>query len=180
VTYPVRVARAMGAEILMVSNAAGGMNLSHGLGDLMIITDHINLTGVNPLIGPNDEKLGPRFPDMCEPYDGALIKLAESVAGTLNIKTQKGVYVGVSGPNLETRAEYRFLRMIGADLVGMSTIPEVIVGVHAGFRVFGISCVTDLCNPDHLEPADIDKIIKVANEAEPKMAKLITEMVRNL
>lgn len=180
VTYPVRVVKALGAKILIVSNAAGGMNPLFKAGDLMAIVDHINLMGVNPLIGPNDESLGPRFPDMCDPYDLKLIKLAEKVALEEKIKLHKGVYVGVTGPNLETRGEYRFFHAIGADAVGMSTVPEVIVARHAGLRVFGISCITDVCLPDALKPADIKEIIKIANEAEPKLTKLIYKLIERI
>lgn len=177
VTYPVRVMRKLGADILIISNAAGGMNPLFSLGDLMIITDHINLMGINPLIGPNDESLGSRFPDMSEAYNRKLIKLAEEVALSEKIKVQKGVYVGVTGPNLETAAEYRFLRAMGADAVGMSTVPEVIVAVHCGFKILAMSCITDRCLPDALRPADINKIIKVANEAEPKLTKLVSKVI---
>jgi purine-nucleoside phosphorylase len=178
ITLPVRVMRAMGAEIMIVSNAAGCMDPRYDRGDLMIIEDHINMMGINPLVGPNDERLGPRFPDMSRPYDPALIALAESIALKLGIKAHKGVYVALTGPNLETRAEYRFLRMIGADAVGMSTVPEVIVAVHAGLRVLGISVMTDLCLPDALQPANIEEIIAVANAAEPKMTAIVREVIR--
>lgn len=180
VTYPVRVAKALGAKILIVSNAAGGMNPLFRAGDLMAIVDHINFMGVNPLIGPNDETLGPRFPDMCDLYDLKLIDLAEKVALEEKIRLHKGVYIAVTGPNLETRAEYRFFRTIGADAVGMSTVPEVIVARHAGLRVFGISCVTDTCLPDALKPADIKEIIKIANGAEPKLTKLIYRLIERI
>ncbi len=180
VTYPVRVLRRLGAEVLIISNAAGGMNPQYKPGDLVVIEDHINLMGLNPLIGPNEEALGPRFPDMCQPYDRRLIGLAEKIAQEERIKIYKGVYVGVTGPNLETKAEYRFLRLIGADLVGMSTVPEVIVGVHSGFRIFGISIVTDSCLPDVLKPVDISEIIRVANEAEPSLTTLVSRMIENL
>ncbi len=180
VTYPVRVMKTLGAEILIVSNAAGGMNPEYESGDLMVITDHINLMGDNPLIGPNDESLGPRFPDMIEPYDGELVKLAEKIAKQLKIKVHKGVYVGVAGPNLETKAEYRFLRNIGADAVGMSTIPEVIVGVHMGMKILGISCITDECVPETLKPLDIEKVLAVAKKNEPVLSKLVTEVIKNM
>ena len=180
VTFPVRVMRWLGAKVLIVSNAAGGMNPQFNHGDLMIIVDHINLTGLNPLIGPNDERLGPRFPDMSEPYDRELIRLIEEVARQEELKVQKGIYVGVTGPNLETAAEYRFLRMIGADVVGMSTVPEVIVAKHAGLRVLGISCITDKCLPDALEPANIEAILKVAAEAEPKLTGLILKTIEKI
>lgn len=180
VTYPVRVMKALGAQTLIVSNAAGGMNPDYKSGDLMIITDHINLMGDNPLIGSNDESLGPRFPDMIEPYGIELVKLAEAAAKQLKIRIHKGVYVGVAGPNLETRAEYRFLRNIGADAVGMSTVPEVIVGVHMGMKILGISCITDECVPETLKPLDIEKVLAVAKKSEPVLSKLVMEVIRNL
>lgn len=173
ITLPVRVMRELGAKLLVVSNACGGMNPYFRGGDIMLIEDHINLMGANPLIGVNDDRLGPRFPDMCEPYDHALMKRALEVARRENIVAHQGVFVAVSGPNLETRAEYRFLRMIGADVVGMSTVPEVIVAVHCGLKVVGFSIVTDMCLPDALEPADVPKIIATANAAEPKLTKLV-------
>ncbi len=180
VTYPVRVMKALGAQTLIVSNAAGGMNPDYKSGDLMIITDHINLMGDNPLIGPNDESLGPRFPDMIEPYSTELVNLAEAAAKQLKIRIHKGVYVGVAGPNLETRAEYRFLRNIGADAVGMSTVPEVIVGVHMGMKILGISCITDECIPETLKPLDIEKVLAVAKRSEPVLSKLVMEVIKNL
>jgi purine-nucleoside phosphorylase len=173
VTLPVRVFKAMGAELLVVSNACGGMNPYFRCGDIMVIDDHINLMGANPLIGVNDDRLGPRFPDMCEPYSRALVERALEVARRENIVCHQGVFVAVSGPNLETRAEYRFLRQIGADVVGMSTVPEVIVAAHCGLRVVGFSIITDMCLPDALEPADVPKIIATANAAEPKLRALV-------
>lgn len=173
ITLPVRVMKAMGADLLVVSNACGGMNPYYKSGDLMLIEDHINLLGDNPLIGINDDRLGPRFPDMCEPYSHELINKALEIARKNNIVAHQGVFVAVTGPNLETRAEYRFLRQIGADVVGMSTVPEVIVAVHAGMRVVGFSIVTDMCLPDALEPADVPKIIATANAAEPKLRTLV-------
>ncbi len=173
ITFPVRVARALGAELLIVSNAAGGMNPAYAAGDIVVIDDQINLMGDNPLVGPNDEQLGPRFPDMSQPYDRALIARAREVARREGFTAHQGVYVAVTGPNLETRAEYRFLRTIGADVVGMSTVPEVIVAVHAGMRVLGLSIVTDMCLPDALEPADIDKILATAAAAEPKLRAIV-------
>jgi purine-nucleoside phosphorylase len=173
IVFPVRVLKALGVEILVVSNACGGMNPNFRKGDLMLIDDHINLMGINPLIGPNDDRLGPRFPDMCRSYDPALLDLAERIARREGIRAHRGVYAAVTGPNLETRAEYRFLRGIGADAVGMSTVPEVIVGVHAGLRILGVSCVTDLCFPDALHPVNIQEIIAVAAEAEPKLSRLV-------
>ncbi|NIR46098.1 MAG: purine-nucleoside phosphorylase [Gemmatimonadetes bacterium] len=180
VTFPVRVMRALGAETLIVSNACGGMNPLWSVGDLMLIDDHINLLGDNPLIGPNPDELGPRFPDMSEPYDAELQRLAIDVAMEEKITLRRGVYVAVPGPNLETRAEYRFLRTIGADVVGMSTVPEVIVAVHGGMKVLGISIITDRCLPDALEPASVEEIIRVAGEAEPKLTRLITGVVARL
>lgn len=180
ITFPVRVMRKLGVNLLIESNAAGGMNPNFKAGDLMIITDHINLTGINPLIGPNDERLGPRFPDMCEPYDKELIELCEKVALEEGIRIHRGVYVGVAGPNLETPAEYRFLRLIGADAVGMSTVPEVIAAKHSGLKVLGISCITDECIPDRLEPVDIRKILKIAKLSEPKMTKLVKKVLEEI
>ncbi len=178
ITLPVRVMRAMGADLLVVSNACGGMNPYFREGDLMVIDDHINLMGDNPLIGINDDRLGPRFPDMCEPYDRKLAERALEIARRENIVAHQGVFVAVSGPNLETRAEYRFLRQIGADVVGMSTVPEVIVAVHCGLRVVGFSIVTDMCLPDALEPADVPQIIAIANAAEPKLRTLVRGVLR--
>lgn len=177
VTFPVRVLKKLGIGTLLVSNAAGGMNRFFRSGDLMIIDDHINMTGMNPLIGPNDESLGPRFPDMSDPYDRGLIGKAERIALEEGIRAHRGVYVAVTGPNLETAAEYRMFITLGADAVGMSTVPEVIVAKHAGLRVFGVSVITDMCIPDCLKPADIRDIIKTAAEAEPKLTKLIVRLV---
>ncbi|WP_165066539.1 purine-nucleoside phosphorylase [Paludisphaera rhizosphaerae] len=173
VTFPIRVMKELGCELLIVSNACGGLNPQYRKGDLMVIEDHINLLGANPLIGPNDDRLGPRFPDLIEPYDSELQDLALRVALEANIVAQRGVYVAVTGPNLETRAEYRFLRAIGADVVGMSTIPEILVAVHAGIKVLGFSIITDMCLPDALEPVDIDKILAVANAAEAKLRTIV-------
>jgi len=173
ITFPVRVMKAVGADLLIVSNASGGMNPHYRCGDLVVIEDHINLMGDNPLIGVNDDRLGPRFPDMCEPYDLALVDRVLEIARRANIIAHKGVFVAVAGPNLETRAEYRFLRAIGADIVGMSTVPEVITAVHAGLRVLGLSIVTDMCLPDALMPANIDHIITTANDAQPRLTSLI-------
>jgi purine-nucleoside phosphorylase len=183
VTFPVRVMSkhfGLGVETLLISNAAGGMNPEFRRGDLMIITDHINLQGTNPLIGPNDDELGPRFPDMSEPYSRELIALAKNVAVDAKIDVKNGVFVAVQGPNLETRAEYRFLRYIGADAVGMSTVPEDIVAVHMGMRVLGISIITDECFPDTLKPVSVAEIIKIANKAEPKLTKIMKELVKRL
>jgi purine-nucleoside phosphorylase len=173
ITFPVRVFRALGAQTLIVSNACGGMNPFYRAGDIVVVDDHINLMADNPLIGINDDRLGPRFPDMCAPYDPVLAERALQIARRENVAAHRGVYVAVTGPNLETRAEYRFLRAIGADVVGMSTVPEVIVAVHAGMRVLGLSIVTDLCLPDALKPANIEEIIATANEAEPKLQKIV-------
>jgi len=177
ITFPVRVMRALGARALVVSNACGGLNPSYGKGDLMLIDDHINLMGQNPLIGPNDDTLGPRFPDMCHPYDPQFLALAEKIAAEEKIPARRGVYVALTGPCLETRAEYKFLRVIGADVVGMSTVPEVIAGVHGGFRILGVSIVTDICIPETLEPVNIQDIIRTANEAEPRMTRLLRRFV---
>ena len=173
ITLPVRVMKEMGADLLIVSNACGGLNPYFKLGDIMLIEDQINLMGDNPLIGINDDRLGPRFPDMCEPYCHQLIEKAMRLARQKDIVAHQGVFVAVSGPNLETRAEYRFLRTIGADVVGMSTVPEVIVAAHCDMRVVGFSIITDMCLPDALQPADIDEIIRTANEAEPKLTELV-------
>jgi len=173
ITFPVRVMKALGAELLIVSNACGGMNPQFAQGDIVVIEDHINLMGDNPLLGINDDSLGPRFPDMCAPYDPRLIETALEIARRENFAAHKGVYVAVTGPNLETRAEYRFLRAIGADVVGMSTVPEVIVAVHAGMRVLGLSIITDRCLPDALKPADIDEILGTAARAEPNLRKIV-------
>ncbi|MBI1902547.1 MAG: purine-nucleoside phosphorylase [Planctomycetia bacterium] len=172
-TFPVRVMRALGADLLVVSNACGGMNPQFSAGDIMVIDDHINLMGGNPLIGVNDDALGPRFPDMSRPYDTVLIDRALAIARRHDIVAHKGVYAAVTGPNLETRAEYRFLRIIGADVVGMSTVPEVLVAVHGGMRVLGLSVVTDVCLPDALLPANIDHILTIAASAEPKVRLIV-------
>jgi purine-nucleoside phosphorylase len=180
ITFPVRVVKALGAKTLIVSNAAGGLNPQFQAGDMMLITDHINLMGDNPLIGPNDDELGPRYPDMSEPYSRRLIELAEQIALEESMKVQKGVYVAVAGPNLETAAEYRFLRYIGADAVGMSTIPEVLVAIHAGLKVFGVSAITDECLPDALKPADIEEILRVAADIEPRLTKLVCNLIAKM
>jgi purine-nucleoside phosphorylase len=180
VTFPVRVMKFLGVRTLLISNAAGGMNPQFGRGSIMVITDHINLLGGNPLIGANDDLLGPRFPDMSEPYDRALIRLAEEVALLEKIRLERGVFVAVPGPNLETRAEYRFLRMIGADAVGMSTVPENIVANHMGLRVLGFSIITDECYPDALQKADVAEIIAVARATEPKLTTIMTGVVTRL
>ena len=180
ITFPVRVMKALGCKTLLVSNACGGMNPQWSKGDIMLIDDHINLLGDNPLIGPNDERLGLRFPDMSHPYDAGLIKLAQQIAMEEKITVQKGVFVAVSGPCLETRAEYRFLRGIGADCVGMSTVPEVIVAVHAGLKTLGFSIITDQCLPDALEPVKLEDVIAVANVAEKKLRVLVRRVVERI
>jgi len=180
ITFPVRVMRGLGAKSLIVSNACGGMHPLWSAGDLVLLADHINLLGDNPLIGRNDDSLGPRFPDMSAPYDPELRGLARAVARDSKLTLREGVYVAVPGPNLETPAEYRFLRVIGADVVGMSTVPEVIVAVHAGMKVLGISIITDECLPDALEPADIDKIIATAQRAEPNLTTLVTGVLQRM
>ncbi|MFM7594425.1 MAG: purine-nucleoside phosphorylase [Isosphaeraceae bacterium] len=180
ITFPVRVLKELGCTHLFVSNACGGLNPIYRKGDIMIIDDHINLLGVNPLIGPNDDRLGPRFPDLSEPYTHSLQKLAAECAMAQGIAIQRGVYAAMTGPNLETRAEYRFLRTIGADVIGMSTIPEVLVAVHQGMKVLGFSIVTDMCFPDSLEPVSIEEIIAVANTAEAKLSKLVKEILTKL
>jgi purine-nucleoside phosphorylase len=180
VTFPVRVLQALGARTLVVSNACGGMNPLWAAGDLMLIADHINMLGDNPLVGENDDRLGPRFPDMSAPYDAALRALARAVAVEQRLTLREGVYVAVAGPNLETRAEYRMLRALGADVVGMSTVPEVIVAVHGGMRVLGVSIVTDQCLPDALEPASLEKILAVAGDAEPKLTALVRGVLERL
>lgn len=180
ITFPVRVLAALGVEILLISNAAGGMNPHYRRGDLMLLTDHINLQGLNPLVGMNVDAWGPRFPDMSEPYDVDLREQAEALALKLGIKLQQGVYVAVTGPNLETKAEYRFLRAIGADVVGMSTVPEVIVARHMGLRVLAMSVVTDECFPDALEPVTLEEVLAAAGEAEPKLTAIMAALVEEI
>ena len=180
IALAVRVLFKLGARVLVVSNACGGMNEEWRAGDLMLIEDHINMLGDNPLIGPNLDELGPRFPDMSQPYDPDIRTLAKTVAGELGIDLRAGVFVAVTGPNLETRAEYRMLRWMGADVVGMSTVPEVIVARHMGMRVMGMSIITDECFPDTLEEADITKIIATANAAEPKLTALVKGVLGRL
>ncbi|HNQ34692.1 MAG TPA: purine-nucleoside phosphorylase [bacterium] len=180
IAFPIRALKAFGVNVLLESNAAGGLNPAYQVGDLVLITDHINLQGFNPLVGPNDENIGPRFPDMSEPYDRLLLDLARQTALREGIQLREGVYVGVLGPNLETRAEYRFLRMIGADLVGMSTVPEVIAAVHAGMRVFGVSVVTDRCLPDALKPVTFDEILAAAGKAEPSLTRLFLKLIESI
>jgi purine-nucleoside phosphorylase len=180
ITHPVRVMKELGATTLVVSNACGGMNPQWKVGDLMVMDDHLNLIGDNPLRGVNDSDLGPRFPDMSEPYDRKLIALAEEVALEERIALRRGVYAAVAGPNLETRAEYRMLRAMGADVVGMSTVPEAIVAAHQGTRVLGFSIITDACLPDALKPASVEEIIKIAGEAEPKLNRVVKGVLKRL
>jgi len=180
ITLPVRIMGKMGIKTLLISNAAGGLNPQFRKGDLMLIDDHINLLGNNPLIGPNLDVFGPRFPDMSEPYSKRLIALAQDVALENRIQVQKGSFIAVAGPNLETRAEYRFLRTAGADAVGMSTVPEDIVAVHMGLEVLGISVITDECFPEALKPVNVEEIIATANKAEPKLTTIMKEVVARL
>ena len=180
VTFPVRVMRALGAKALMVTNVSGGMHPLWAPGDLGLLADHINLLGDNPLIGRNDDRLGPRFPDMSDPYDAAYRAIARGLAVEQGVMLREGVYVAVTGPCLETRAEYRMLRGMGADLVGMSTVPEVIVAVHQGMRVVGMSIITDQCLPDALVPATLEHILAVAGKAEPHLTRLVTALVPRL
>lgn len=176
VTFPVRVMKLLGIRRLFISNVSGSMNPKIKKGDLMIITDHINLQGSNPLIGPNLDELGPRWPDMSEPYSNSLVELADKISSQEGIELHKGVYVAVNGPNLETRAEYRFLRIIGADVVGMSTVPEVIVARHMNLDVFAVSLITDECDPDKLSPVDISEILEIAAISEPKLTQIMMAM----
>ncbi|MCC5940856.1 MAG: purine-nucleoside phosphorylase [Balneolaceae bacterium] len=180
IAFPVRVLKANGADTLFVSNACGGMNPNYKRGDIMLICDHINMLGDNPLIGPNDDELGPRFPDMSDPYTERLREIAQTVALEEAIAMHQGVYVALSGPMLETKSEYRFLRLIGADVVGMSTVPEVISAVHMGMDVLGISVITDECFPDALEPVNMEDILNAAAMAEPKMTKVIIRVLEKL
>lgn len=178
ITLPVRVMHALGAHSLIMSNAVGGMNPKHGPGDVGVIIDHINLMGDNPLIGPNDERLGPRFPDMSQPYDRDYIAVADQVALEAGFALRHFVYAAVAGPNLETAAEYRFLRLIGADTVGMSSVPENLVAVHAGMKVLGISVITDACFPDNLHPARVEDILATAAAAQPRLESLVKGFLR--
>lgn len=180
VTFPIRVLARLGVETLVVSNVSGGMNPLWSVGELVLIDDHINLLGDSPLIGPNADDFGPRFPDMSEPYDQALQKKTMEAALDLDLRLNRGVYVAVPGPQLETRAEYRMLRAMGADIVGMSTVPEVIVARHMSLRVLGLSIITDACLPDALEVADVSKIIAAAGLAEPNLTRLIERVVSQL
>lgn len=180
ITFPVRVMGKMGIKTLLISNACGGMNPQYQKGDLMIMDDHINLLGGNPLIGQNLDEYGPRFPDMSEPYSKWLITMAEKIALENKIKIQKGVFVAVTGPSLETKAEYRFLRAAGADVVGMSTVPEDTVAVQMGMEVLGISVITDECFPDALKPVSISEVIEAANKAQPKLTLIMKEVIKRL
>ena len=180
VTFPVRVLQALGANVLIVSNACGVVRSDWKPGDLMLIADHINLLGDNPLIGPNDGRLGPRFPDLSEPYDEKLRASAKSIAGSLGITLRDGVYVAVAGPSLETRGEYRMIRELGGDVVGMSTVPEVIVAVHGGMRVLGISIITDEAVPETLTATTLERIVAAANAAEPSLTALVKGVVATL
>ncbi len=180
VTFPVRVMKALGAELLLVTNAAGGLNPLMELADVVVLEDHINLMPDNPLRGVNDDRLGPRWPDLCEPYDRSLIQQAREAGLELGIPVQKGVIVAVSGPNLETRAEYRMLKLLGADVVSMSTVPEVLVAIHSGMKVLGFSIVTDLCLPDALEPVEISKILANAATGGERLARLIPKILAAL
>lgn len=180
VTFPVRLLRALGAHTLVVTNASGGMNPRYRPADVCVVTDHINLMGDNPLIGPNEDSLGPRFPDMSEPYDRGLIRLAKEIALEEKIPLEEGILAAVAGPNLETRAEYRYLRWAGADLVSMSLVPEAIVAAHAGLRLAAFAVVTDLCLPDALEAVDIPAILANAAKAEPRLTRLVTRLVERM
>jgi purine-nucleoside phosphorylase len=180
VVFPVRVMALLGARTLVVSNACGGMNPLWAPGDLMLIADHINLLGENPLVGPNLDEIGPRFPDMSAAYDPELQRIAAEVALERRIPLRRGVYVAVPGPNLETAAEYRMLRALGADVVGMSTVPEVIAAVHAGLRVLGLSIITDQCLPDALRPTSLQEILATARGAEPRLAEVVRGVLKEL
>ena len=180
VTFPIRVMAALGADALLVSSACGGMDPLWPAGQLVVLDDHINLLGDNPLVGPNADALGPRFPDMSEPYDRGLQQIALDAALAQGIPLARAVYVAVTGPCLETRAEYRMLRALGADVVGMSTVPEVIVARHMGMRVCGLSIVTDVCLPDALEEVDVPTIIRVAMEAEPGLTAVARAVIASL
>jgi purine-nucleoside phosphorylase len=180
ITFPVRVMKMLGIKTLFVSNASGSLNPDFKKGDLMIIEDHINLQPHNPLIGRNEEELGPRFPDMSQAYRRDLISKALNIAADNNITCHKGVYVAVTGPNLETKAEYKYLRIIGGDAVGMSTVPEVIVANHMGLPVFAISVLTDEGFPEVLQPVSVEEILAVAHEAEPKMTLILRNLIAGL
>lgn len=180
ITFPIRVLKELGIKTLIISNACGSMNPNIRASEIVLIEDHINLLGDNPLIGINDDSFGPRFTDMSEPYSKRLIEIALKVAKRNNIKLHKGVYVAMTGPSLETRAEYRFLRLIGADVVGMSTVPENIVARQMGIEVLGFSVVTDECYPDTLEPVNIELVLATARKAEPDLSLLVREVVKEL
>ena len=180
IVFPLRVMKLLGVQKIFLSNAAGGINLDFKKGDLVMIEDHINLLYGNPLTGKNFDELGPRFPDMSEPYDPALVSLLKKKAGELNIELKKGVYVAVHGPNLETKAEYRYLKIIGADMVGMSTVPEVIAANHMGIPCIAISVITDECDPDNLKPVKLEQIIAVANKSDEKLSRLFLETIKSL
>lgn len=180
ITFPVRVMKALGVKVLIISAAVGSVNIDCPCGMVVLIKDHINLLGNNSLIGPNDDSLGPRFPDMYEAYDKRLIELAKQVAEKNNIKTHEAIYAAMTGPTLETPAEYRFIRIIGADVVGMSTVPEVIVGIHSGLRILALAVVTDLATPETIKPVDINEIVRIANEAEPHLSTIIKGVIRQL
>ncbi len=180
IVFPVRVAKALGVQTLLVSNACGGLNPNFERGDIMLINDHINFLGDNPLMGPNDPELGPRFPDMSMPYTERLIATAEQAALDLGIKMHQGVYLAVSGPMLETKAEYRYMRQLGADVVGMSTVPEVIAAVHMSMEVLGISVITDECFPDSLKPVSLDDVLEAAAMAEPQLTRVVVEVLKRL
>jgi purine-nucleoside phosphorylase len=179
ITLPVRVMRAMGCDSLVMSNAVGGMNQHWEPGEIVAVTDHINLMGDNPLIGPNDDELGPRFPDMSQPYDRRYVDRIMEIALEIGAPVHKGIYVAVAGPNLETAAEYRMLRGMGADIVGMSLVPENLVAIHAGMRVLALSVITDRCLPDALQPANVEEIIAVANAAEPTLRQLVVKFLES-
>lgn len=180
ITFPIRVMKVLGAETLLLSNAAGGINLSFKKGDLVIIHDHIHLQSGNPLTGKNLDALGGRFPDMSEPYDFLYIRQLKQIAAEQKVPVKEGVYVCVNGPNLETRAEYRFLKVIGADMVGMSTVPEVIVARHMNMKVAAVSVITDECDPEHLKPVDIEEIIAVASQADETLSRLFRIFIEQL
>ena len=180
IAYPIRLLKALGADLVILTSIVGSMNRAMPPGSLVLLEDHINLMGMNPLLGPNDETLGPRFPDMSAPYDAELRRLALQVAAEQRLPVREGVYVAVAGPNLETRAEYRFLRQIGADIVGMSVVPEILVARHCGLRVLAVSVVSDACIPEELKPASVEKLLRVAAETEPKLTALLTGVIARL
>ena len=180
IAFPVRIAKMLGIQTLLVSNACGGLNPNFERGDIMLINDHITFLGDNPLIGPNDPDLGPRFPDMSQPYTERLLATAEQVALDAGIKMHQGVYLAVSGPMMETKAEYRYMRQLGADVVGMSTVPEVIAAVHMSMEVLGISVITDECFPDALEPVSLDDVLEAAAMAEPQLTRVVVGVLERL